>query len=1489
MATINFDANKNSIEGKSQVVLRTNPALSSNVKLVVDSSGDIYLDSFSANKTLSDQRYKKYSIDPSGHYAYDLASFYKDTPLELVYEPLRRDSDTSVYKLYNKQYEEQYNYGARLNSANIYNENIRFMAPLKVDKVLPEYFVVYRIEEPVSGSTLTNSLSDINTRLVDMLSNATIVKTFDLRPKSKIGQYLNRFANNVERPVAPLTFTFEKNEKTLWNGIDLVKGGFSSKGEYVTDNFIKTDNTEISNNQFITDGFKRNSLVSADVINLEFLFEDFDNAYDVNRYIGIYVNEHEEGSFKHINNNKDILYFDNSTVKTNFDLTGTTLTDVDMLPYNELDLPILQWVKFNNKFGHVKNLKPTNGVVAGQFSVAAFDTTLNSKYVKKDATLSISGIIDDNEDFIKLSVVEAPDSSEHIILAAVNEIKSSNDIELFKIYADSALNAGTHDGLRYSNNGTLEQIAFALRNAMDGILDSEFKITLNKTDIIINNYASGNRVGNAFLAIKNDGVTVPTYLNIETSLLNPNIDLTFISASFNTDYTVHGMVGGSAFGNSLLIEFEEIGDLDGNTYIKSDKTFAKVIEVVADPVFDNKYRVCVDGSIDAVKVQDSSLSLWVENRVTFGKFEAFDFVDFDFDFFSTKHSELKELAYEGQVNSVGTDSRFENYTNFNNIPNGYNFFKTLESVKTPITQTSGGVSKIESEYDRLQENYIKELALTSRVIPTINKWRYLDGVNVRENPYMLSMSEAFGKTNFAPNIKVDGRDPNNMTHEWYYIYGHPAYYDTTDPIELPDALDFIRNNYSYLQPEVSITLDASKLMDINDDWFNSVFIYDGFDITGIGFAPAVISKRYSTFVKGSVNAPSETMFRGLKIKAFARKEFTELNPRNLINTSEFNDYKFSAVLNYKTGTENPDNKDSYSIKAIQNKAFKTITLYVEVLSTESYVSYINRKLLYELRDFAYNDSGSVTLISTKINGYLDFSVTQDTTPEIIKVGGVGVDFIKDIQINAIGGYNTIEFDHAGDTWVLPVLTVEGSNILTCAGIPGESYKIWNKNKTQQFAITQEPATFGINKEFTYVEGGYNLAKSTFENVSAKAITDLLNSNDTENIEYITVETDGVVNTNRFILNAEDGHYVKKESKLIVDSDPNKPETFKVSAGKVGYVVNERDTTYMAELIRMSGDYTPLTRTVVSFTDVYRPYKTTQEVIDTVGEEREKILYDRYNRMGIVFGSAQYEGHNKWGLIENLNYHKVNPEKSDGILKLSNSTSAPVYRLIDEIAIEKKDINVFRSSWEDDYYVKNGIQNKNTDVYGTLSAYEESAFLASTLNLPRNQYEITSYPNSKTATSLPDMKAIKSTNTYDGDIVLFEDNDNVYIDMYLGNRLTDILIDDNAGAYIEKYVLASNSYGDKTTLSDDIEKYIEVNMLKLLNVTEIRLFNTPSKQIANSEVVTTDSLNSILNSRFIEDTSFRLEYDVKNPLNIKVIYNKRPGFKHQFYIYTKINS
>ena len=56
------------------------------------------------------------------------------------------------------------------------------------------------------------------------------------------------------------------------------------------------------------------------------------------------------------------------------------------------------------------------------------------------------------------------------------------------------------------------------------------------------------------------------------------------------------------------------------------------------------------------------------------------------------------------------------------------------------------------------------------------------------------------------------------------------------------------------------------------------------------------------------------------------------------------------------------------------------------------------------------------------------------------------------------------------------------------------------------------------------------------------------------------------------------------------------------------------------------------------------------------------------------------------MIKNHFYHKVNEDNSTGVTKLSESSEfLPKYPLIGETAIDKRDVNVFRSSWEKDYY------------------------------------------------------------------------------------------------------------------------------------------------------------------------------------------------------------
>ena len=186
-------------------------------------------------------------------------------------------------------------------------------------------------------------------------------------------------------------------------------------------------------------------MINANLINLEFLFEDFDNAYDVNRYIGVYVNAHEEGSFKHLRYKGGRLVIDESTIETTFDLSGTSLQPVDMLPNVELEDPILQWVKSGDSFGHVRNNPGLDNLDPLKLQVNAFNIN-NEKYVKKDDTLRITNILEDANDYIKITVQSNPQNAEEFILATYTEYlieESNGDPVYFRLVADASLPSGS--------------------------------------------------------------------------------------------------------------------------------------------------------------------------------------------------------------------------------------------------------------------------------------------------------------------------------------------------------------------------------------------------------------------------------------------------------------------------------------------------------------------------------------------------------------------------------------------------------------------------------------------------------------------------------------------------------------------------------------------------------------------------------------------------------------------------------------------------------------------------------------------------------------------------------------------------------------------------------------------------------------------------------------------------------------------------------------
>ena len=200
--------------------------------------------------------------------------------------------------------------------------------------------------------------------------------------------------------------------------------------------------------------------------------------------------------------------------------------------------------------------------------------------------------------------------------------------------------------------------------------------------------------------------------------------------------------------------------------------YNEIDEYVIITLNDNQINITRSGQV----------ALYSDYRPSFGRFSFFPVRDFDYDFYSKLYSQMGELDYEyahyNQQNGIGE------YQNISTNPEIREFydnggFTTLIGLLKNADPDVNVESIIKCEYDRLDENYIKQQAVASRVIPYINKWSWLnDGKNVRNLPYNLNLSEAFSTNNFAPSKYSVGQDPLGFTHEWYYLSEFPYYFDS---------------------------------------------------------------------------------------------------------------------------------------------------------------------------------------------------------------------------------------------------------------------------------------------------------------------------------------------------------------------------------------------------------------------------------------------------------------------------------------------------------------------------------------------------------------------------------------------------------------------------------------------------------------------------------------------------------------------------------------
>lgn len=282
----------NKSKSSAFMVLRTNPKLTGNIKLVV-SDNDLYLDTFKkdTHKSLSYKRYRKQPVQTDGNYAMDLFTVFKSLSPNVL-----MDVDDVLYQSaytiqdLNDQYATQYEYGAETNNDSLYTEHFKILAPLHIGNNLPDYFIIFKREE-------NQDTNDFNI----ITSESKICKIFDLRTSTNIGSYINKWTNIVqEQGLSNVCYTdFDLNNDTnipyknyadRWQGISYKSGSLTTKELTRFKNINSYKQEDI--NLYYLNGFQNLGLIYPNILNLEFMFDD-DTISDFStaHYFGLYVTE----------------------------------------------------------------------------------------------------------------------------------------------------------------------------------------------------------------------------------------------------------------------------------------------------------------------------------------------------------------------------------------------------------------------------------------------------------------------------------------------------------------------------------------------------------------------------------------------------------------------------------------------------------------------------------------------------------------------------------------------------------------------------------------------------------------------------------------------------------------------------------------------------------------------------------------------------------------------------------------------------------------------------------------------------------------------------------------------------------------------------------------------------------------------------------------------------------------------------------------------
>ena len=291
--------------------------------------------------------------------------------------------------------------------------------------------------------------------------------------------------------------------------------------------------------------------------------------------------------------------------------------------------------------------------------------------------------------------------------------------------------------------------------------------------------------------------------------------------------------------------------------------------------------------------------------------------------------------------------------------------------------------------------------------------------------------------------------------------------------------------------------------------------------------------------------------------------------------------------------------------------------------------------------------------------------------------------------------------------------------------------------------------------------------------------------------------------------------------------------------------------------RYSGYYNPIFKDILFYNDFNAdcPYSNTE------------------------FDDTYEDNYGKFGIIKNMWFHKVNDEKSTEIV----TSLTPYYPLTGQYALDYKDYNIFSSSWDMNYYTKQLDIVHSQDCKHIASMKNGLCMFGSKyLNTP-NVIEIECLSGHQEWND----DWITDPNGCDGEMMYKEVNRNsVNFYFFLKKRILRYFYE-KLNKEFSMYINPKYSYGNEG-LEDDINDYVNKNILKLYKLEKIRVFVKQDKSGVHDNRINNDyisyidkSIDDLKNNGFNEVNTISMSKISLDEFDRQITYNLKNGYKEDF--------